>query len=103
MSDLTAAPPPTAADPDSRDLARQGYRQELARTLGAFSAFAAGFSYLSILTGMFQTFHLGYGPGGKRVTIRVCLCESRSACTMSRMKSRPASATAGSVVIPISC
>jgi urea carboxylase system permease len=64
MSDLTAAPPPTAADPDSRDLARQGYRQELARTLGAFSAFAAGFSYLSILTGLFQNFHLGYGAGG---------------------------------------
>src|SRR5215471_1063152 len=49
---------------DSRDLAAFGYRQELDRTLGSFSAFAAGFSYLSILTGMFQLFHLGYGFGG---------------------------------------
>jgi urea carboxylase system permease len=51
-------------DADSRDLAAQGYRQELDRSLGSFSAFAAGFSYLSILTGLFQNFHLGYGPGG---------------------------------------
>jgi urea carboxylase system permease len=49
---------------DARDLAAQGYRQELDRTLGSFSAFAAGFSYLSILTGMFQNFHTGYGAGG---------------------------------------
>jgi hypothetical protein len=51
---------------DSQDLARQGYRQELDRTLGSFSAFAAGFSYLSILTGMFQN-HL---PGTKNATPR---------------------------------
>ena len=37
---------------DSEDLARFGYRQELNRTLGSFSSFAAGFSYLSILTGL---------------------------------------------------
>jgi urea carboxylase system permease len=53
--------PPTD---DTQDLARQGYRQELDRTLGSFSAFAAGFSYLSILTGIFQNFHLGYKEGG---------------------------------------
>lgn len=56
------APPPPPDD--SLDLAAQGYRQELNRTLGGFSAFAAGFSYLSILTGMFQNFHLGYEEGG---------------------------------------
>src|SRR5258708_25469021 len=46
---------------DSRDLAGFGYRQELDRTLGRFSSFAAGFAYISILTGLFQTFYLGYG------------------------------------------
>jgi amino acid transporter len=51
-------------DADARDLAAFGYRQELDRTLGRFSSFAAGFSYISILTGLFQTFYLGYGAGG---------------------------------------
>jgi urea carboxylase system permease len=49
---------------DARDLATFGYKQELARRLGSFSAFAAGFSYISILTGMFQMFHLGFAAGG---------------------------------------
>jgi urea carboxylase system permease len=52
------------ANDDSLDLARAGYRQELDRSLGSFSAFAAGFSYLSILTGIFQNFHTGFGAGG---------------------------------------
>src|SRR5438132_11866784 len=55
--------PPTA-EADQRDLAAVGYKQELERTLGRFSSFAAGFSYISILTGMFQTFYLGYDAGG---------------------------------------
>src|SRR4030095_15823374 len=49
---------------DNNDLARFGYRQELKRTMGSFSSFAAGFSYISILTGLFQMFHLGYGVAG---------------------------------------
>jgi urea carboxylase system permease len=49
---------------DRDDLARFGYRQELDRRLGSFSSFAAGFSYISILTGMFQLFHVGFGAGG---------------------------------------
>jgi urea carboxylase system permease len=53
-----------SAAADSRDLATFGYRQELARTLGSFSAFAAGFAYLSLLTGIFQLFWLGYDAGG---------------------------------------
>jgi urea carboxylase system permease len=52
------------ASRDSRDLAAFGYKQELARTLGSFSSFAAGFSYISILTGMFQTFYVGFAAGG---------------------------------------
>ncbi len=49
---------------DIRELAGFGYRQVLDRTLGGFSSFAAGFSYISILTGVFQMFHVGYGAGG---------------------------------------
>ena len=43
------SPPPDQTD-DNRDLAALGYRPVLNRTLGSFSAFAAGFSYISILT-----------------------------------------------------
>lgn len=49
---------------DNNDLASFGYRQELKRSMGSFSSFAAGFSYISILTGLFQMFHLGYGLAG---------------------------------------
>jgi urea carboxylase system permease len=49
---------------DTTDLASFGYKQELKRTLGSFSSFAAGFSYISILTGLFQMFYLGYGVAG---------------------------------------
>jgi urea carboxylase system permease len=49
---------------DSQDLASFGYRQELHRTLGSFSSFAAAFSYISILTGMFQLFAFGFAFGG---------------------------------------
>ena len=49
---------------DNNDLAGFGYRQELKRSIGSFSSFAAGFSYISILTGLFQMFHLGYGVAG---------------------------------------
>lgn len=45
---------------DADQLAEFGYKQELHRTLGSFSSFAAGFSYISILTGMFQTSYLGF-------------------------------------------
>ena len=49
---------------DETDLAGFGYRQGLDRTLGGFSSFAAGFSYLSILTGLPQLFYLGFGAAG---------------------------------------
>src|SRR5690242_6294965 len=49
---------------DSGHLAEFGYRQELHRTLGSFSSFAAGYSYISILTGMFQTAFLGFAFAG---------------------------------------
>lgn len=49
---------------DNSDLASFGYRPELKRSMGSFSSFAAGFSYISILTGLFQMFHLGFGVAG---------------------------------------
>ncbi|WP_328614906.1 amino acid permease [Amycolatopsis sp. NBC_00355] len=48
------------------DLAGFGYRQELRRSLGGFSAFAAGFSFVSILTTVFQLFGFGFTFGGPR-------------------------------------
>jgi len=53
-----------AAEVDDADLAEHGYKRRLNRSLGGFSSFAAGFSYISILTGMFQLFGFGYGFGG---------------------------------------
>jgi len=49
---------------DTQSLARLGYEQELHRGVGSFSSFAAGFSFVSILTTVFQLFGLGFGLGG---------------------------------------
>jgi urea carboxylase system permease len=56
--------PPTSLADDSNDLASLGYEQELHRSLGPFAAFAAGFSFVSILTTVFQLFAFGYAFGG---------------------------------------
>jgi len=54
-----------AEDPaESADLARFGYHQQLHRRVGSFASFAAGFSFVSILTTVFQLFFLGFGFGG---------------------------------------
>ena len=45
-------------------LAEFGYRQELDRSIGRFASFAAGVSYISILTGTFQLFYFGVAAGG---------------------------------------
>ena len=52
------------AEGEEDDLAQFGYKQELDRSLGKFSSFAAGFSYLSILTGVVSLFGLGFGFAG---------------------------------------
>ncbi len=57
----TSEHPPTS---DAHDLARFGYGQQLHRSLGSFSSFAAGFSYISIMTGVFQLFYFGFASGG---------------------------------------
>ncbi len=71
MSSTEASPPgPTAPDGGGTGggtddgLADFGYSQTLDRTIGRFSSFAAGISYISILTGTFQLFYFGFGTGG---------------------------------------
>ena len=72
---------------DSNELAGFGYKQELDRSLGTFSSFAAGFSYISILTGVVALFGFGYlnaGPGvwwtwpvvvGGQILVALCFME----------------------------
>ncbi len=70
------------------ELAGFGYKQELDRSLGSFSSFAAGFSYISILTGVTALFGFGYlnaGPGvwwtwpvvvlGGQILVALCFME----------------------------
>src|ERR1700730_8016997 len=57
----------TAEAADSGELATFGYKQELDRSLGSFSSFAAGFSYISILTGVFELFGFGFLNAGPAV------------------------------------
>jgi urea carboxylase system permease len=83
----TAEAPQTATNADSDELAGFGYKQELDRSLGSFSSFAAGFSYISILTGVTALFATGYlnaGPGvwwtwpvvlGGQVLVALCFME----------------------------
>ena len=49
---------------DDAELDEFGYKQELDRSLGSFATFAAGISYISILTGTFQLFYFGFAFGG---------------------------------------
>jgi urea carboxylase system permease len=72
---------------DSGELAEFGYKQELDRSLGSFSSFAAGFSYISILTGVTALYGFGYlnaGPGvwwtwpvvvGGQILVALCFME----------------------------
>jgi len=49
---------------DSGGLDDFGYKESLDRSIGKFASFAAGVSYISILTGTFQLFYFGFGTGG---------------------------------------
>ena len=70
MSATTPAAQPITASAlassphDDGDLAEFGYEQQLHRSLGKFASFAAGFSFVSILTTIFQLFGLGFGFAG---------------------------------------
>jgi urea carboxylase system permease len=63
----TVDTPRASSEGDSGELAGFGYKQELDRSLGGFSSFAAGFSYISILTGVFELFAFGVGAAGPAV------------------------------------
>jgi urea carboxylase system permease len=72
---------------DDDSLTELGYRPELKRTLGNFHTFAAGISYISILTGTFQLFYFGVTHGGPaywwswpmvflgQLMVALCFCE----------------------------
>ncbi|WP_424881287.1 amino acid permease [Streptomyces sp. SLBN-8D4] len=64
-SDVRPDPPHSSSpSPDDRSLAEFGYPQELHRSLGRYASFAAGFSFISVLTTVFQFFAFGYAFGG---------------------------------------
>jgi urea carboxylase system permease len=63
MSELDTSGASGATD-DVADLKKFGYNQQLTRTLGSFSAFAASFSALSLMTGIFQVWFIGFAFGG---------------------------------------
>ncbi len=48
----------------SSDLGEFGYQQQLHRSIGTYASFAAGFSFVSILTTIFQLFGFGYSFAG---------------------------------------
>ncbi|MFF4229370.1 APC family permease [Streptomyces sp. NPDC001820] len=94
-SDAGAGPDPTRpagaartqSQHDDDALGVFGYRPELKRTLGNFHTFAAGISYISILTGTFQLFYFGVSFGGPaywwswpmvfvgQLMVALCFCE----------------------------
>src|SRR3954463_14572003 len=49
---------------DSGGLDDFGYKESLDRSIGKFASFAAGVSYISILTGTFQLFYFGFSSAG---------------------------------------
>src|SRR3984957_4348578 len=63
----TVEAPKSGEGGDSGELAGFGYKQELDRSLGSFSSFAAGFSYISILTGVIELFGFGVSFAGPAV------------------------------------
>jgi urea carboxylase system permease len=68
MAEITAAAASNhsaVADPvEALDLEHLGYEQELERNIGTYASFAAGFSFVSILTTIFQLFAFGFSFGG---------------------------------------
>ncbi|MFG2193659.1 APC family permease [Streptomyces sp. NPDC048639] len=83
----TGSPSSPGDGNDDDSLAELGYRPELKRTLGNFHTFAAGVSYISILTGTFQLFYFGIAFGGPaywwswpmvfagQLMVALCFCE----------------------------
>lgn len=55
---------PATSATESSGMEDFGYRESLDRSIGKFASFAAGVSYISILTGTFQLFWVGFGSAG---------------------------------------
>src|SRR5690242_4731490 len=64
MSTATGVEQEADSAAESADLATFGYTQQLHRRLGSYASFAAGFSFVSILTTVFQLFAFGFSFGG---------------------------------------
>lgn len=64
MSTATSVDQGTDPGREAADLASFGYSQQLHRRLGSYASFAAGFSFVSILTTVFQLFAFGFSFGG---------------------------------------
>jgi len=58
------APSGETRSAEAADLGSFGYQQELDRNIGTYASFAAGFSFVSILTTVFQLFAFGFSFGG---------------------------------------
>jgi urea carboxylase system permease len=56
--------PEPSKSADSSGMDEFGYAQTLDRSIGKFASFAAGVSYISILTGVFQLFYFGFSTAG---------------------------------------
>jgi urea carboxylase system permease len=54
----------SSATTDTADLRGFGYDPQLRRSIGSYASFAAGFSFVSILTTVFQLFAFGFSFGG---------------------------------------
>src|SRR4051812_36423608 len=61
---MTSTIAPSLDRSDDADLHGFGYQPTLHRRLGRYASFAAGFSFVSILTTIFQLFAFGYSFGG---------------------------------------
>ncbi|GAA2710106.1 amino acid permease [Actinoplanes palleronii] len=61
---LAPAPPDANDTADAADLRGFGYEPQLRRSIGSYASFAAGFSFVSILTTVFQLFAFGFSFGG---------------------------------------
>ncbi|WAL68393.1 amino acid permease [Amycolatopsis cynarae] len=61
---VTPAHPRTEPRGDAGDLSGFGYGQQLRRKIGSYGSFAAGFSFVSILTTVFQLFSFGFSFAG---------------------------------------
>ncbi|HEY0687528.1 MAG TPA: amino acid permease [Kribbella sp.] len=108
---MSATLDPIAVDDASaEDLGDFGYAQQLSRRVGAYASFAAGFSFVSILTTVFQLFGLGFGFGGTaffwtwpavlvgQLTVALCFAELAARYPLSGAIYQWARRLGGSVV-----